>query len=354
MKKIMNSLQIGLLGILFLSFSFVYAGNEDRVGSAGASQLLANPWTRSIGSGDAGIANVNGLEATFINVAGLAYTDKTQLKFNYTNWLGNSGIRFVSAGIAQKLKGGGVLGLSVQSMSFGDISVTTVENPDGGIGVFSPKVNIINLAYAKLFTHSISGGFNLKVLSESISNAKSSGIAIDAGIRYVTGDKDQMKMGITLKNVGPPIKQKGDGYSTQVSYVSTGEKATLEQRTQPYELPSLLAMGASYDFIFTQNSKLTTSFAFTGNSFSRDQYRLGLDYGFTSNRTAFNVRCGYIYEKYLNNAVNRTNALTGLTAGFSVDALVGENKSALGLEYSVRMSSPFGLIHTFGTTISLK
>ena len=330
------------------------AGNEDRVGSAGASQLLINPWARSSAIGDASYANSNGLEATYMNIAGLAFTDKTQLKYNYSNWMGNAGISLNGAGIAQRISDSEVFSVSVQAMNYGDIPITTVANPEGNIGFFSPRFNIFSVGYAKEFSSSIYGGINFKVISESISNLKANGIAIDAGIRYVTGDKDQMKMGITLKNVGPPIKQKGDGYATQVSYVSTGEKATLEQRTQPYELPSLLAMGASYDFIFTPNSKLTTSLAFTGNSFSRDQYRLGLDYGFTSNRTAFNVRCGYIYEKYLNNAVNRTNALTGFTAGFSVDALVGENKSALGLEYSVRMSSPFGLIHTFGTTISLK
>ncbi len=343
------------LGTAFmLTYTFTFAGNEDRVGSAGASQLLANPWSRSLASGDAGVATTNGIEATFINIAGLAYTDKTQLKFNYTNWLGNSGIRFSSAGLAQRLSESSVLGISVQSMSFGDIPITTVENPEGGIGVFSPKVNIINLGYSKLFTHSISGGINVKVLSESISNLGSTGVALDAGIRYVTGEKDQIKMGITLKNVGPPMKQSGDGISTQVTYLSTGQTATLEQRTQAYELPSLLAMGASYDFIFNANSKLTTMASFTGNSFSNDQYRLGLDYSMSGEHIAFNVRAGYVYEKNLMSVDNRTNALTGFTSGFSVDALVGKNKTALGLEYAVRMSSPFGLIHTFGTTISIK
>ena len=51
---------------------------------------------------------------------------------------------------------------------------------------------------------------------------------------------------------------------------------------------------------------------------------------------------------------NRTNALTGPTAGFSVDALVGKNKSALGVEYAMRIAGPFGVIHTLGVAISLK
>jgi hypothetical protein len=39
---------------------------------------------------DAGISSSRGLEAQFVNIAGLAFTDRTQLKFNYTNWLGGA------------------------------------------------------------------------------------------------------------------------------------------------------------------------------------------------------------------------------------------------------------------------
>ena len=30
-------------------------------------------------------------------------------------------------------------------------------------------------------------------------------VAIDAGIRYVTGDQEHIKFSISLKNVGPPM-----------------------------------------------------------------------------------------------------------------------------------------------------
>lgn len=343
-----------IIGAAVLSCSSVFAGNEDRVGSAGASQLLVNPWARSTGSADAGVSNVNGIEATFTNIAGLAFTDKTQIKFNYTNWLGNTGIRFLSAGLAQRISESGVVSVSIQSMSFGEIDVTTVELPEGGIGVFTPRVNVFNVGYARTFTNSISGGINFKVISENIANLKASGVAIDAGIRYVTGEKDQIKFGIALKNVGPTMRYKGDGLSTQINYVSTGGIATLEQRSQPFEMPSLLSIGGSYDFIFNEKNKLVAMLAFTANSFGNDQYRLGLDYGMTADKAAFNIRAGYIYEKNIFSAENRTNALTGLTAGFSVDAFVGKSKSALGIEYAMRLAGPFGVIHTVGATISLK
>ena len=49
------------------------------------------------------------------------------------------------------------------------------------------------------------------MISESISNLKANGVALDAGIRYVTGEQDQIKFGIALKNVGPVMRFKGDG-----------------------------------------------------------------------------------------------------------------------------------------------
>ena len=74
----------------------------------------------------------------------------------------------------------------------------------------------------------------------------------------------------------------------------------------------------------------------------------------TNDKMAFNLRAGYAYEKGIFSQENRSNALIGPTAGFSIDALVGKNKSALGLEYCARMAGVFGVIHTVGATISLK
>ncbi|MCE2682415.1 MAG: PorV/PorQ family protein [Flavobacteriia bacterium] len=370
----MKSSTMNMKNILFggaMAFSMIaMAGNEDRVGSAGASHLLVNPWARSAAFGDAGISSVNGLEATYINIAGLAFTDKTQIKFNYSNWMGSAGIAMNSAGIAQRISETDVIAVSVQSLNYGDIPITTVANPEGNIGFFSPRANIFNVGYARAFSQSIYGGINFKVISSSISNLKSSGVAIDAGIRYVTGERDQIKFGIALKNVGPVMNYKGDGLAQQVDYLSTGFTASLEERSASFEMPSLLSIGGSYDFLLggpkskpaigtsTESSaaqhKLTLALGFTANSFSYDQFRLGLDYGMVGEKVAFNLRGGFVYERNILSAENRSNALVGPTAGFSLDALVGENKTALGIEYCARFAGIFGIIHTIGATIDLK
>jgi hypothetical protein len=343
-------------GVVFgaLSTATVNAGNEDRIGSAGASELLVNPWARSSAMADAGISSSRGLEAQFVNIAGLAFTDKTQVKFNYTNWLGSAGISLNSAGIAQRISDQDVIAVSIQAFGFGEIDVTTVEVPEGGIGTFVPRKNIVNLGYAREFSNSIYAGMNIKVINESIANLTATGVAIDAGVQYISGEQEEVKFGIALKNVGPTMQFSGDGLATPIVYQSTAGVATLQQRTSAFEMPSMLAIGASYDFIFSEDSKLVAAFGFNANSFTNDIYRFGLDYGLATDKAAFNVRAGYGFEANIFNRDLATTALTGLTAGFSVDILAGKNKSPLGIEYAMRLSQPFGLINTFGVTLDIR
>ncbi len=342
-----------LLGAVMMSFSS-FAGNEDRIGAAGASELLINPWARASAFGSAGVASSEGIEAQFMNVAGLAFTDKTQIKFNYTNWLGSAGISLNSAGIAQRVGDQSVIALSLQAFGFGDIDITTVDLPEGGIGQFSPRLNVINVAYARSFSNSIYAGLNVKVISENIADMRAAGVAFDAGVRYITGKQDNIKFGITLKNVGTPMTYSGDGLSKEIEYKSTDKNATLEQRVSSFEMPTLLAIGFAYDFIFNENNKLTAAAAFHANSFTHDQFNVGLDYGMAFKGAAINLRVGFVGEKEIFDETKSTTSLTGLTAGLSVDALLGEKKMPLGFEYGMRLSNPFGIIHTFGVALSLK
>lgn len=357
-NSFLNIKTVVICGALSLS-SAVIAGNEDRVGSNGAGHMLVNPWARSSAMGDAGIASSSGLEAQFLNVAGLASTNKTQIKFNHTNWMGTiSSVPLNSAGIAQRVGENSVIAISFQSFNYGDLMRTTVANPEGNIGTYSPRANIVNISYARKFSNTISAGVNLKVISETMENVKANGLAFDAGIRYVTTD-EKLKFGIALRNVGGKMKPKGDGFHAEASIVGSPYEMSLEQRLATYEMPALLAIGGSWDFVFNETNKLVLNLGYTANSFAYDQYRIGLDYSFASNNVAFNIMGGYVYERKITSIENRANALIGPACGFSVDALVGKDRSikdktAIGVEYTARFAGIFGIVHTFGATISIK
>lgn len=327
-----------------------FAGNPDRAGQAGGSQLLINPWARSSGWGLANYASLRGVESMYGNVAGLAHTRKTEIYFTNTTWLQGSGVRINAIGLGQKVGESGVLGLSATVMGFGDLQVTTDAQPEGGLGTFSPTMSNISLAYAKSFSNSIYGGLLVRVVSESIANVRATGICFDAGIHYVTGEKDNIKFGIALKNVGPAMRFAGDGLGVQ-GLVSTGSDVlTLQQRSERFELPSMLTIGAAWDVVTGDMHRLTLAGTFVSNSFTQDQGLFGVEYGF---KRIFHLRGGYLYEKDITNE-DRLTVFTGPSAGLSVDLPFGEEKkSAIAFDYGYRATNPFGGVHSIGVRISL-
>ena len=84
-------------------------------------------------------------------------------------------------------------------MNYGDIEITTTELPEGGIGYFNPSSINLTLSYAKKFSSSISGGMNLKIVSQSISNEVLRELLIDVGFDMRTGEQDNIKFAISLK-----------------------------------------------------------------------------------------------------------------------------------------------------------
>jgi hypothetical protein len=342
-----------LAGSSLLSALPTYAGNEDRAGSAGASELNINPWARSAGWGSAGLSSINGLESMYFNVAGLAFTEGTEISFGRTNWLGQgTDIGLNAFGFAKKLGETGALGLTLTSFNYGDIPITTTELPEGGLGNYTPSALNLGLAYSKQFSTSISGGLVLKVVSQSMTNIRTQGVAIDAGIRYVTGENDQIKFGISLRNVGPPMKYSGDGLALEMQNLDTDLLLTSEQRSASFELPSQLNIGFSYDFILNEKSLLVAALTYTSNSFTRDQWRVGAEYKLKSSKVHFILRGGYVYESDIVSKENIATALTGPTGGLTVDFPVGENGTILGLDYAVRTSA-LGVIHTVGAKITI-
>lgn len=331
------------------------AGNEDRAGQAGAHELLINPWARSSGWGGANSAFVSGVEAMNLNVGGLALNKKTEILFAHTEWLRGSDVKIESFGIAQKVGEGGSMGLSIMSMNFGDIERTTENQPDGGAGTFTPQFINIGLSYAKEFSNSIRGGLTLRIISESISDIKSNGMTVDAGIQYVTGfneARDNLKFGIALRNVGTPMKFEGEGLSTRNDNPVTNINVLQEQRTERFEMPSLVNIGLAYDIKAGEDHRVTPAVSFTSHSFIRDQFALGIEYAFKS---LFMLRGGYTIDKKDKNAIvdERISALMGPSGGVTFEIPLGKGGKKLGIDYSFRATETFDGTHSIGGRLSL-
>lgn len=358
MKRSLRNITLVLVAVF--GFSTAFAGNPDRSGQAGAAELLINPWAASAGWGNAGMSSIRGVEAIFGNVAGITSVNRLDLNFTHTSWLVGSGadIRVSSFGVLARVGESSALGLSMMTFSIGEIPITTSENPDPyTLGTFKPNLMNINLAFAHSFSHSISGGVNVKIVSESIKDMSGIGVAIDAGIQYVTGPYDNVHFGITLKNIGPTMKFSGDGLSFRAFLVQGSQNQfTIVQRADEFELPTQLSIAAAYDFLLGETSKLTLAGNFCSNSFTKDQFTLGLQYNW---RDILMVRAGYTYENGIwakggvETSADCMNFNRGLNAGLSVQAPLSKDENGLkiAVDYAFRDTYNFKGHHSVGVRI---
>ena len=349
--------KILVLVSLFAVFSVeaAIAGNDDRRGTAGANELLINPWARSAGWGGVNTACAQGVEAVYTNVAGLSFLGTTEVVYSNTQWFSNYGASINAFGFGQRLGEADVIGLAIMGVGFGDIPITTVESPEQGAnGTYSPSLFNVNVMYAHMFSTSIHGGVNIKVISESTDNVSAMGVAIDAGIQYVTGDDNEFKFGVSLKNIGPALSFSGDGLARTLTDWGDVSK-TVEERSQAFEMPTCLNIGLSYDFLFeAYDQRLTLAGNFTSNAFMKDNFIVGAEYSLLN---MFQVRAGFVYQNDIFSDVNRTSALTGPTAGATLKVPLSKQKGdkpvpTVGIDYSYRSAAPFKGSHSIGVVLS--
>ena len=345
-------------GLVLFSSVELSAGNKDRIGQNGANELTLNPWARSGGMASSNSVRVMGIESFGSNISGLAFTNKTELVYSYTSMFGGAA-NMNAVGLSQRVGESNVIGLAITNMSFGDIDITTEDKPEGGIGIYSPRFLTINLGYARTFSNSIYGGIGVKIISESIADVKTQGIAIDVGIRYITGKDDNLKFGIALRNVGPKMKYSGDGLAVKTEY--DGKEFTLTSRSESFELPTELQIGVSYDFFLGQaidttgksgitDHRITPAGTFVSKSFGKDQIRLGVEYAW---KEMFMLRAGYAYEDGIFNDENRTTIFTGPTFGATIEYPLGKKGSTVALDYNYQTTNPFAGNHNIGIRLNL-
>ena len=341
--------QIALATTLVGSLTTLQAGNPQRAGSAGASELLINPWARAAGWNALNVANVRGVEATYVNIAGAAFTEKTDVGFSNTQWLVGGDISINAAGFNQAVGENGVLTANFVSFDYGDWERITESNPEGGIGTVSPSTAIIGLGYAQKFTEAIRGGINVKLYSSTSVDMSVTTAVVDAGVQYVTGKSDEFKFGITLKNVGPEAEFSGDGQSVTLPVPQGGYAQAYDERAAAFEVPATLLIGGSYDFLFSQQ-RLTLAGSFQSNSFEKDIYSVGAEY---SMKEMISARVGY---SFFDNRVYEveTSVFTGFSAGVSFDLpLSKNNRNIIGVDYSYQATRLFDGVHSFGVTFKL-
>ncbi|PHI21021.1 DUF3308 domain-containing protein [Lewinellaceae bacterium SD302] len=327
----------------------VFAGNPDRQGEAGAVELLMNPWSPSAGLHTTNTGSISGVEAMRLNVAGMGRIKGTQIAMGYANYLQGTDISMQSLGIATKLGTNGTLGFSLMSMDFGDIQVTTDAQPEGDGSLLELSFLNMGISYSHVFDNKVSVGVLLRGVSESTSDVNSFGFAIDAGVQYVTGESDQFKFGISLRNVGSRMRFGGQGLATEASL--DDDEITLNQRAAGFEMPSVLNIGISYDLLTGKVDHRTTLHAnFTANSFGRDQLGGAVEYAY---RERFHLRVGYRTDMESSD-LTEAPLYDGIAAGAGIKVPLSKDNpdTNVSFDYAYRNTRIYNGTHNFGLTFN--
>lgn len=347
--------KIYLFTLLFaLASATAFAGNPDRQGEAGAAQLLMNPWAPSAGLHSLNTSNVWGVESMRINPAGLSRMTGTQVMLGYANYLQGTDISQQALGVGVASGKGGALGFSIHALNFGDVPVTTTAQPEGTGADLALNFINIGLTYAYTFEEAVSVGITLRGVSEGTADVSAFGFAIDAGVQYVTGENDEFKFGLSLRNIGSRMSYGGQGLATAGPNPDSDVpfELTYNQRAAGFEMPSVLNIGASYDFLASlEKHRVTLMGNFTANSFSRDQLGAALEYGF---KEQFFVRAGYRAD--IEQGVDTEVPIyDGLSAGASIRVPVkkGDNDRSFSIDYAWRNTRIYNGTHNFGISVSL-
>ena len=343
------------LCFLTLGATAALAGNPDRQGEAGAYELLLNPFARSAGLGSMNTAFVGGTEAMRLNVAGIGRVKGLEVAASHMQYLVGTDIGMTSAGFAAPLGNGQAISVEIAGMSFGEIPVTTVNSPEGTGSTFSPSFFHVGVGYSKTFEEKISVGVGLRFISESIFNASALGFSIDAGVQYVSGEEDEFKLGISLRNVGLGMNYTGDGITQQLDAQTGDYQLTVNNRISDFELPFQLNIGASYDIDIDDDNRLTLLGNFASNAFTRDNLGVGAEYSF---RDLFQLRGGFYPEVGTTNDNIGDSVQRPLTAGASVQVPltrandVGKQRF-LFIDYGYRATRVFDGNHHIGMRLLL-
>lgn len=277
-----------LIGILSMT---ALAGNQSRTGTAGASELLIPVGARGVALEGADLTFLSGAEAIYYNPAGLARLDHSvEALVSHMQYIADINVEY--GAVAIQAGDFGMLGVSIKSLAFGDIPVTTNQFPDGNGQTYSPTYLTFGVSYAKPLTDRISVGLTANLVSEQIMSTSATGAAFNIGVQYNNLATPGLNLAVAVKNVGPQMTYSGSNLLYQAT-ASTGFQGpgSYQAPAASFELPSSIEIGLGYQRKFDERNSALIGGTFRNNNSSDDEYSVAGEYNFDN---TFFLRLGYI------------------------------------------------------------
>ncbi|MBI1803721.1 MAG: PorV/PorQ family protein [Ignavibacteriae bacterium] len=270
-----------------------FGGRGDKAGASAAAELLIPVGPRSIALGGSSLSTITGIEALYWNPAGLARSPRgANAMFTHMNYIADVGVEYLA--LSNYFPGFGTIGFSLKALSFGDIQITTEDQPDGTGEIASPTFVTIGATFSRQLADRISVGVTMNLITERMERVSASGIAFNVGVQYNgIGGINGLSLGVVVKNIGPQIAYDGNGLLRTGNIDDVLRPGSFYAiKAASAELPSVMEMGIGYEAVLNDASKVRFSGLFQNNNFSNDEYKTGVEYTYND---LFSLRGGYNY-----------------------------------------------------------
>ena len=197
--------------IILLSITSLFAQDivtdVSKRGTTAATFLSIGQGTRAAGMGSAFVALADDPSALYWNPAGITKVNGVGFIVDHTMWIADIDYNFL--GLTYNLGDLGSLGVSFTTSSYGDMRVTTIDQPNGTGETFTANDASFSVAWAIQLTDNFAIGFNPKFVYQSIWKTSSTAVAIDMGVQYVT-PFDGIVLGMSISNFGTKMQLEGN------------------------------------------------------------------------------------------------------------------------------------------------
>jgi hypothetical protein len=303
-----------LTTVLMALPALALAAGFAKVGTFGGQELKIGISARATGMGSAFTGVADDATSVFYNAGGLVNVRGNEVSLNHVAWAADT--KLSTAIIAFNPRSiPGTFAISVRSFWMDPQLERTAYNPEGTGRTFDSGTTTFGLSYARFFTDKFSAGLTLNYLHMGLAETAVNTGAMDFGIMYRIGLGRDVKLGMTIQNLGG--------------------KFTFDERES--KLPVLFKVGVSFDAFKSDNQQLLCALEFQHPADNVERANVGAEY--VLNETFFG-RAGY----------HISYDTDGLAFGFGAQIRTGETTRLRG-DYSAVDMDALGYVHRFTVTV---
>jgi len=228
-------------------------GTMEQIGTSMANFLKIGIGAREVAMGGAAVADCDNASALFWNPGALDRMKKNEVLIQQTRWLVDTQIYFLGAGF--KISGIGAFGLSIEYFDSGEMEETTLTFPEGTGRTFNAYDMAMGLTFSRNIIERFSAGITVKYIQEGLDLEKASTVAIDIGSIFKTDFLNNLKIGVSLSNLGGRMKLSGSGlqvqYSPNPGYPT--KITTADLSTEQWDIPLYFRLGIATDVLHIES-----------------------------------------------------------------------------------------------------